>query len=104
MQFTFDAELYPWTPKKSDGGEASSWIFVSLPQDVSDAVDDATSMTGGFGSVKVNVQLGGSNWSTSLFPSKELATYVLPVKKAIRSAESVEAGDLASFTIELVHV
>ena len=101
MPFTFDAELYPWTSK--DGSNASSWVFVSLPQDVSDAVDDATSMTGGFGSVKVNVQLGASTWSTSLFPSKELATYVLPVKKVIRSAESVEVGQSASFTIELVH-
>lgn len=104
MQFTFDAELYPWTPKKQTGGDASTWVFVSLPQDVSDAVDDATSLTGGFGSVKVNVQLGASTWSTSLFPSKELATYVLPVKKAIRSAESVDTGDTALFTIELVHV
>lgn len=104
MQFTFDAQLYPWTPKNKDGADASSWVFVSLPQDVSDAVDDATSVTGGFGSVKVNVQLGGSAWSTSLFPSKELATYVLPVKKAVRAAESVETGDTASFTIELVHV
>lgn len=102
MQFSFDAELYPWTSK--DGSNSTSWVFVSLPQDVSDAVDDATSLTGGFGSVKVNVQLGASNWSTSLFPSKELATYVLPVKKAIRKAESVDAGDNASFTIELVHV
>ncbi len=104
MRFTFDAELYPWTPKKQDGSDAATWVFVSLPEDVSDAVDDATSMTGGFGSVKVNVQLGGSNWSTSLFPSKELATYVLPIKKAIRSKESVDSGDTASFTIELVHV
>ncbi len=102
MQVTFDAELYPWVPKS--GADKSSWVFVSLPQDVSDAVDDATSLTGGFGSVKVNVQLGASKWSTSLFPSKELATYVLPVKKAIRKAESVDAGDTASFTIELVHV
>lgn len=102
MQFTFDAELYPWAPK--NGSDKTSWVFVSLPQDVSDAVDDATSLTGGFGSVKVKVQLGASSWSTSLFPSKELATYVLPLKKAIRAAEAVAVGDTASFTIELVHV
>ena len=54
--------------------------------------------------MKVKVQLGASSWSTSLFPSKELANYVLPLKKAIRAAEAVAVGDTASFTIELVHV
>jgi len=102
MQFTFDAELYHW--QKAGDDAPSSWVFVSLPHDVSDAVDDATSLTGGFGSVKVNVTLGSSTWSTSLFPSKELETYVLPVKKAMRVAAGVDAGDVASFLIELVHV
>ena len=98
MQFTFDAELFPWHSDKA------SWVFVALPADVADAVEDATSMTGGFGSVKVHVQLGGSSWSTSLFPSKELETYVLPMKKAVREAEGVEVGETAELTIELVHV
>jgi len=102
VQLTFDAELYFW--QKADDDAPSSWVFVSLPQDVSDAVDDATSLTGGFGSVKVNVTLGASTWSTSLFPSIELETYVLPLKKAIRSAENVSVGDTAAFVIELVHV
>lgn len=102
MQFMFEAELYPWHKKGDDA--PTSWVFVSLPHDVSDAVDDATSLTGGFGSVKVNVQLGGSAWSTSLFPSKELQTYVLPVKKSVRSAEGVGVGQTCEFTIELVHV
>jgi len=102
LQISFDAELYFW--HKTGDDEPSSWVFVALPQDTSDAVDDATSVTGGFGSVKVNVTLGASTWSTSLFPSKERETYVLPVKKAIRAAERVEVGDTASFEIQLVHV
>lgn len=97
MQFEFEAELYPWHSDKT------TWVFVSLPHDVSDAVDDATSMTGGFGSVKVMVSLGGSQWSTSLFPSKEQSTYVLPIKKAIRTAEGIDVGQTGAFTIDLVH-
>ncbi len=97
MQITFDAELYPWDAN-------SSWVFVTLSVDDSDAIDDATSMTGGFGSVKVDVQIGDTQWSTSLFPSKELGAYVLPIKKAVRSAEGIDVGMTATITIELVHV
>ena len=98
VQFTFDAELFPWHSEKT------TWVFVALPPETADAVDDAASMTGGFGSVKVQVQLGDTSWSTSLFPSKEMETYILPLKKAVRQAEGVNTGDTASFTIELVHV
>ena len=98
MQFVFEAELFPWHSDKT------TWVFVALPADVADAVDDAASMTGGFGSVKVDVQLGSTRWSTSLFPSKEMETYVLPLKKAVRSAEGIDVGDNASFTIELIHI
>ena len=97
MQLTFDAELFPWDAN-------TSWVFVALPAEDADAVDDAAAMTGGFGSVKVNVQIGKSSWSTSLFPSKEMQTYVLPLKKAIRTAESIDVGDTVEITIELVHV
>ncbi len=97
MQITFDAELVPWdsNPKM---------ILVALPTDDSDAIDDVISHVGGFGSVKVKVQLGGTSWSTSLFPSKELETYIMPVKQAVRKAEGLEIGDTASITIEVVNI
>ena len=97
MQFTFTSELFPWEANPS-------FIFVAVPQEDADAIDDATSLVGGFGSVKVNVQIGKTAWSTSLFPSKEMETYVMPLKKAVRKAEGIEVGDTAEVTIELVHV
>jgi hypothetical protein len=48
------------------------------------------------------VTIGGSQWSTSLFPDKSRATYVLPVKKPVRIAEDLTAGSKAR--IELVVV
>lgn len=98
MQITFTAKPYLWHSDKT------SWVFVSVPPDDADAIDDATAKTGGFGSVKVKVQIGATAWSTSLFPSKEQETYVLPLKKAVRSAEGVEVGKPVDVTIELVHV
>lgn len=97
MQVTFDAELFPWEAN-------TSWVFVAIPADDADAIEDATALTGGFGSIKVQVQIGKTAWSTSLFPSKEMQTYVLPLKKAVRKAEGLEVGDTASITIELVHI
>ena len=86
IQWTFAALLWRWR----DG----SWHFVTVPHDVSDEVDAAVGdATGGFGSVRVEVTLGGSTWSTSLFPSTEQAAYVLPVKKQVRTAEGLRDGD-----------
>ena len=98
MKLTFDAELFPWHSDKT------TWVFVALPEELSDAVDDATLVTGGFGSVKVNVEIGKTAWSTSLFPSKEMETFVLPLKKSVRQAEGIDVGDTATVTIELVHL
>ena len=46
----------------------------------------------GFGSVKVEAAIGGSRWSTSVFPQKG-GGWFLPVKKAICRAEGLEAKD-----------
>jgi hypothetical protein len=46
----------------------------------------------GFGSVKVDVAVGDSRWSTSVFPQKE-GGWFLPVKKAICRAEGLCEDD-----------
>jgi hypothetical protein len=94
VEYTFDAQLYAWQDRPD------SWVFVALPPEVSDAIDDAlTGPPRGFGSVRVHVRCGSTTWDTSIFPSNEAATYVLPVKKAVRRAEDVEPGDTVTFTI-----
>ena len=55
----------------------------------------------GFGSVKVEVQVGESRWSTSVFPQKE-GGWFLPVKKAICRAEGLEEGDDVVVRLELL--
>jgi Domain of unknown function (DUF1905) len=94
MQYTFVAELWEY------GGEAV-WVFVTLPRQESDEIADAVEWRPGFGSVKVNVTIGDTNWSTSLFPSKELRAYVLPVKRAVREAEGIDIGDEIEVSIRI---
>lgn len=55
----------------------------------------------GFGSVKVNVEVGDSRWSTSVFPQKEDGWF-LPVKKMICRVEGLEAGDRVAVRLELL--
>ena len=85
--YRFTASVWPW---KDEG----SWWFATVPDDVSDEIEERHgATTGGFGSVRVEVTVGGTTWRTSLFPSAEQRAYVLPVKKAVRSAEDLVEGE-----------
>jgi hypothetical protein len=96
MTYSFTAEVWEWTSK-------ASWFFVSLPEDEADDIEERHSRrAGGFGSIRVEVTIGSSTWRTSLFPSNEEKTYVLPLKKAVRTAEGLGPGSTA--TVELVVV
>ncbi|WP_029291787.1 DUF1905 domain-containing protein [Cellulomonas sp. HZM] len=94
--YEFEAELRTWDVRRDD-----HWTFVDLPTDLADEIADvAGGVTRGFGSVRVEVTLGGSTWRTSIFPGA--TTYALPVKKAVRRAEHVEAGDRAVVRLRLL--
>lgn len=95
--YTFTSEMWLW---QSNGGTA--WTFITLPQDVSDEIEDTVPMKGGFGSVKVDVTIGATEWSTSLFPSTESESYVLPVKKPVRVKETLDHGDQVTVTVSPV--
>ncbi len=95
---SFEGTLFAWQDVRPD-----SWALVALPPELSREVDDSlTAPPRGFGSVRVEVTVGGSTWRTSLFPSKELDSYVLPVKKAVRRAEQLDMDDSATFTIRVL--
>lgn len=85
--YLFSAELWHFP------GEAG-WHFITLPVDVSEEIREETAaFRKGFGSVKVTAEVGGQAWQTSIFPDSKSGSYLLPVKKAIRSAARLSAGD-----------
>lgn len=95
--YQFMASIWPW--KEHEG----SWWFVTVPEDVSDDIEDLHGgSAGGFGSIKVEATVGSTTWRTSLFPSSEQRAYVLPVKKAVRVAESLVEDE--PFELRLVCV
>jgi hypothetical protein len=84
-------------------GSEGPWHFVTLPGELADDVRYRSSGTArGFGSVRVQATIGTTTWSTSLFPETASSSYVLPVKKAVRAAEDLEAGDPVEVSLELV--
>jgi Domain of unknown function (DUF1905) len=89
VKVIFDAELWPLDARRAD-----AWIM-----EIRDLVGGRRGP--GFGSVRVRATIGTSTWATSIFPAKD-AGYVLPVKRPVRVAEGLEAGDLAAVTVELV--
>ena len=100
MQHTFTAELWLWDARRSD-----TWTFVTLPPEVSAAVEDEADALGpraGFGSVKVETRIGASVWRTSVFPDSESGCFVLPIKRAVREANGVAVGDEVTVAVKVV--
>ena len=98
MVVDFDAELWLWAARRLD-----SWTFVSLPGEASEEIRELTAgQPRGFGSVRVRVTVGASVWTTSIFPDRGRGAYVLPVKRAVRKAEALDAGDTVRFSVELI--
>ena len=97
-EFQFEAQVWQW---KGDG--PATWRFLTLPFDLTDEIDELTTgRQGGFGSVRVEVTIGRTTWATSVFPSKEQRSFILPVKAAVRKAEALADGVTAHVTLRLL--
>ena len=97
MKFAFKAELWLWDARRAD-----TWVFVALPADESEEIRDlAAGLRRGFGSLRVRATIGATTWRTSIFPDSKQG-YVLPVKRPVRVAESLDVGEVATVTVELL--
>ena len=96
LDFTFRGELFQ-TVEIANG----AWVFVALPTDRADEILALKTRRPGFGSVRVTARIGSSEWQTSIFPSKEYGSYLLPVKKSIRVQEMIDSGDTVEITIRV---
>lgn len=77
-----------------------AWHFVTVPEEQAEIVRLESGPRVGFGSVRVEARIGDSTWSTSVFPDSK-HTYVLPLKKSVRHAEGILAGDLVTVVLKL---
>jgi Domain of unknown function (DUF1905) len=85
VQLEFTGDVWHWR------GPAP-FHFVTVPGEQSAALSDvARSVSYGWGMVPVRARIGGTEWTTSLWPKD--GGYVLPVKDAVRRAEELDVGD-----------
>lgn len=87
-------------------GEAIEWrgpapfVFVAVPDDLSADIKAVSSrVTYGWGVIPVTARIGGTEYTTSLFPKD--GRYLVPIKVAVQRAEKVGVGDLVQVRIEL---
>ncbi len=95
------ATLWRW----SGGANATDWFFATIDGVVGEALSATALMhrleTGrraGFGSVKVTVCVGETEWRTSAFPSKAQG-WMVPIKAAVRKAEGLAEGEAFALTL-----
>lgn len=96
FSFKFEGKvtLYPGPP--------ADWYFVYLPKELSQELDQLfADQKRGFGSLPVLVTMGEFIWKTSIFPSSEQKTFMLPVKLEARKRAGVTVGDSVKISLEI---
>ena len=92
MDFEFNGDVWYWR------GPAP-FYFVTVPEaESSDIKFVSNEVTYGWGVIPVRVQIGKTEWKTSLFPKNNL--YLVPIKAMVRKAEQIEEGD--EVTVRLI--
>ena len=93
MNLEFSGEIWQWR------GPAP-YYFVTVPTEECLALKAASSfVTYGWGMIPVKVQIGETEWKTSLFP--KLGSYIVPLKDMVRKAENLDEGDTITIRLEV---
>lgn len=97
MIVDFDGEVFLWHARQQQ-----DWFFAGLPEALSADIREIPRPVRGFGSVRVEAQIGGSRWRTSIFPDAERGAYVLPLKKSVREAEGIVDGMTVRVNLDIL--
>jgi Domain of unknown function (DUF1905) len=93
MNIEFNGKIWFWR------GPAS-WYFVTVPAKQSrDLKAILGFVTYGWGMIPVNVQIGKTEWETSLWPKD--GRYIVPIKASVRKAENLDEGDKVTVRLEV---
>ncbi len=93
MIIKFTGEIFYWR------GPAP-FLFVAVPEQPSSELKAISAMvTYGWGVIPVQVRIGQTEWTTSLFPKQ--GRYLVPIRKSVQKSENLEVGDSVSIEIEI---
>lgn len=93
MDFQVTGPVFSWR------GPAP-YHFVEVPdQQSADIEAVAASVSYGWGVIPVDARVGGTSFTTSLFPKSGL--YLVPLKDRVRKAEGIALGDVVTVRFTL---
>jgi Domain of unknown function (DUF1905) len=93
MNLEFHGKIWYWA------GPAP-WYFVTIPvKQCRELKAAAKFVTYGWGMIPVLVQIGETEWKTSLFPKD--GRYIVPIRASVRKAENLEEGNKVSLRLEV---
>lgn len=94
MQIEFESAVTRWEKRVDD------WYFATMPEEISVELRELPAPPRGFGSLRVQARIGASIWNTSIF--FDGAAFVLPLKKAIRTAQGISEGDIVLVDLDVI--
>lgn len=93
MELTITGPIWSWR------GPAP-YLFVTVPPDEAELISEVSSaVTYGWGMIPCAVQIGATTVTTSLWPKD--GSYVVPIKKALQTAESVGEDDVVTVVVSI---
>lgn len=93
MNIKFSGKIWFWKGP-------SPFYFVTVPADQSRDLKAVSGIvTYGWGMIPVTVQIGQTEWKTSLFPKD--GRYLVPLKDSVRKAEQLSEGDEVTVCLEV---
>jgi hypothetical protein len=93
MIIEFSGRIFHWR------GPAP-FLFVAVPEKQSHNIKAISrEVTYGWGVIPVHVQIGKTEFQTSLFPKDGL--YLVPIKMVVQKAENIGEGDKVKIRLEI---
>ncbi len=101
--WAFTGPLWLWRGNAKDGTPTkTAWHFLTIDGAVAEAIRSAApGRSAAWGSVYVSATIGNTSWQTSVFPSKDVGGYLLPVKASVRKSEKLSEGDVVTLQLTL---
>ncbi len=96
MKYEFEGLVHRWAANPA-------FFLVSLPKDFSEEIREISDgLTAGFGSLKVEAQIGSVVWRTSIFPDSSTGLFDLPLKAEVRKKNGLVEGSVTRVEIEVL--
>ena len=85
MKYEFTAK-----PRQYEEGDICGWVFLFFPKELSKEIrENHKWQEEGWGRMKATLQVGNSEWKTSIWFDKKNDTHILPLKAEIRKKEKI---------------